>query len=259
MKTTLPRQPALALACALLLVLVAFTAGVAAAQESPGHVATTWTVWSKPGHTAEFEEAIKAHAAWRKQAGDPMHWSIYSPVSGDDFDHLVIRSGDHHWADFDTEEAWALKAGAEKAFYDQVGAHVAKVSHSFGEDDLEHSHWKEDASYRYFGVNSMRFSPGASGDFYDALKSVTAAAKAGEWPRSWAIVRQIGGGDDIVVVWPYRSYADMQRIEPGFDAVLAKHLGSEEEAKDVFKRLGSAIESSNYTIYVHRPDLSTPE
>ena len=43
------------------------------------------------------------------------------------------------------------------------------------------------------------------------------------------------------------------------DAVVAKHLGSKEEAAAVFARLYGAIASRDTTIYVHRPDLSTQE
>lgn len=229
------------------------------AQDQPGNIASTWILWTKPGPQADFEAAIKTHAAWRKQAGEPMQWRIYAPVAGDDLERYVIRSGGHHWSDFDAAADWELKAQAGATYEAQVGGHVAHVAHHFAEDDSAHSYLLEERDYRYFGVNLIRFNPGAESDFFSALKTVVAAAKAGKWPRSWSVSHLIGGSDDIVVVWPYTSYADMQRIEPGFAAVLAKQVGSEEEARSILDRLGAAIEHSEYTVYEYRPDLSTPE
>lgn len=228
-------------------------------QEAPGQIATTWIVWTRPGQAAEFEAAIKTHAVWRKQAGDPMRWRIYSPVAGDDLDHYVIRSGGHQWADFDVEEAWAIKAEAGKTYQQHAGAHTARAAHHFGEETPEHSHWIENENYRFFGVNRLRFEPGAAAGFYADLKTVVAAAKAAKWPRSWVVIDVIGGSDDIDVVWPYTSYADMQRTQPGFDEILAGHMGSKEEAQALLQRLNAAFAHSDYTIYRYRPDLSTPE
>ncbi len=252
------RKQAVGLSLLVLLMLLC-VAPLVGAADKPEAVASTWVIWFKPGHDADFEAAIKAHAAWRKQAGDPMRWRMYTPVVGEDLDYIVIRSEGHQWADFDAEESWGRKADSGKAFNDQVGAHVAKVAHYFGADDKENSFWTDNKNYRYYGVSRVRFRPGAESDFFDAIKTVVAGAKAGKYPRSWSIDRLIGGSNDINVVWPYTSYADMKRVEPSFAEILATHLGSAAESKALLNRLGAAIESSTYTVYVARPDLSTSE
>ncbi|PKM01342.1 MAG: hypothetical protein CVV17_07560 [Gammaproteobacteria bacterium HGW-Gammaproteobacteria-7] len=247
----------------LLLVLafaLAFPIAAVSAQDEPsGEIASTWIIWAKPGAAADFEKALKSHAAWRKQAGDPMNWRIYAPVAGDDLNHYVIRSDGHHWKDFDAENAWAMKAGAGDAFNQQVGVYVAEVKHYFDRHDAEHSHWTDNSDYRYFSVNTIRFLPGQEPQFYAALKTVAAAAKAGDWGRSWSIMSLTGGSNDINVVWPYTSYADMAQIEPGFVKVLGDHMGSPEAARELLDGIGATIAESSSTIYVYRPDLSTPQ
>lgn len=239
--------------------VLAFSASIAIAQDAPGDIATTWVIWAKPGAAADFEKALKSHAAWRKQAGDPMNWRIYAPVAGDDLNHYVIRSDGHHWKDFDAESEWAVKAAAGANFDQQVGAYVAEARHHFDRYDAEHSHWKDNSEYRYFSVNTIRFLPGQEPQFYAALKTVAAAAKAGDWGRSWSIMSLTGGSNDINVVWPYTSYADMAQIEPGFVKVLGDHMGSTEAARELLDGIGATIAESSSTIYVFRPDLSTPQ
>lgn len=227
--------------------------------EEPANVATTWILWAKPGPRADFEAAIKTHAAWRKQAGDPMHWKIYGPIAGDDLDHYVVRSGDHRWGDFDAESDWVKKAQADATYEAQLGGHVARVEHHFAEVSAEHSYPGPEGEYRYFGVSRIRLHPGTEGQFFAALKTVVAAAKAGKWPRGWTTSNVIGGSNDVLVVWPYTSFADMKRIEPGFASVLGTFMDSEGAARGLLDGLSSTIEFSDYAIYVYRPDLSTPE
>ena len=241
-----------------LLMLFAWT-GLVAAQDAPKPITTSWIVTVKPGQAQAFEAAVKTHLAWRKQAGDPMHWRTYTPVAGDRLDYYVFRSEGHEWADFDAEAAWELKANAGQQWEKQPGQYASGYSHHYHELDAEHSNWQDSDSYRYFRVTTLALQPGAGKDFYDALKVIKAAAVAGEWPRGWGMENTVGGSGDPIVVWPYASFAEMTPIEPGFESVLAKHLGSEEEAAAVFARLNGAIASSDTTIYVHRPDLSTQE
>ena len=63
----------------------------------------------------------------------------------------------------------------------------------------------------------------------------------------------------MTVVFPYKSYADMQEPNPPFMKVLAQHLGSEEAARQTMQQLNASFEETHTTIYVVRPDLSTPQ
>jgi hypothetical protein len=244
------------LAAAALLPAAAFAGDQPA--EKPGAVADLWVMWPKDGHEAQFLEAAKSHLAWRKQAGEKFAYWAFQPVVGDDLEHFVWRSGEHHWADLDANREWAMKNGAIERFERDVMPHVERISHYLSEDDLDNSHWTESEDYRLFQVESYVLRPGAYNEMVEALKKVKKAAVDGKWSRSWAVSWNIGGDGAMDVVFPYRSYAEMQTPDPSFMKVLAQSLGSEEAAMATMKQLSGSFERSTTSIYMVRPDLSTP-
>jgi hypothetical protein len=246
---------------AMVLTLASLTLGWAEAraeEEKPGDVAEVWMVWPKSGHEPEFENALKNYAAWRKQAGEAFNWQAFQPIVGDDLTHFVYRSGDHHWKDFDANQAWVVQAKATEKFNEMVGPHAARVEHYFVVVDRKHSYWIDSADYRYFGVSRLQLRPGAYGQMVEALGKIHKAAVDGDWNYGWAIGNIVGGNGGMQVVFPYKSFADMAEPDPSFMQVLAKSLGSEEAARGVMKQLGSSFEGERYTVYTPRPDLSTP-
>jgi hypothetical protein len=232
---------------------------VSAADEAPGKLTDTWIFWVEPGHGAEFETAVKAHLAWRKSSGEPFQWNAYQPVVGEDLTHFVFRSGPHHWKDLDDNLAWEMKAGANQEFNEQVAPHVVRYAHIIDELDTEHSSWTDSPDYKYFGVSMLQFKPGTRGQQEAALSTIHAAAQAQKWSGSYAVSRSIGGQGGMTIVSPFTSYADMAEPDPSFFQVVAKALGSAGAAGAAFDSFGHTIMSETYTIYVARPDLSTPK
>ncbi|MCZ7652675.1 MAG: hypothetical protein M5U13_16490 [Thermoanaerobaculia bacterium] len=241
---------------ALALLMPVLAAGEEAA---PGKVADIWVFWPKAGQEAQFETAVKEHVAWRKASGDPFRWTAFVPVVGTDMTHYVFYSGGHHWKDLDTQDAWAKGAKAGAKFAEQVGRFVERYEHELSELDDKHSRWKESEEYRFFGRSVLQLRPGAYGEMLEALGKVHKAATDGDWPFSYSVSWKIGGEGGMAVVYPYKSWADMADPETPFMKVLASSVGSEEEAKKVMEQLNRSFESSVYTIYELRPDLSTPK
>ncbi len=93
----------------------------------------------------------------------------------------------------------------------------------------------------------------------DALNKIQKAAVDGKWPNSYAVSNTIGGTGGMTVVFPYESYASMQEPEPTFMKVLGTSLGSEDAAKATMKQLNESFSETHTTIYMVRPDLSTPK
>jgi hypothetical protein len=62
-----------------------------------------------------------------------------------------------------------------------------------------------------------------------------------------------------MLVSPYDSFADMAPPEQEFFDFVAEKLGSEEEAGKIFAAFSGGFTGSSYTIWQHRPDLSSPE
>src|SRR5687768_1538363 len=137
------RRSAFAVAALLLAGLTAAPSVALAADppagEKPKRVAELWLAWPKEGHQAEFLAAVKAHLAWRKQAGEKFEYLAYQPVIGDDLSYFGFRTGEHHWADLDANRAWARDHKADEKFDSEVMPHVARLSHYVTEDDTENS------------------------------------------------------------------------------------------------------------------------
>lgn len=254
-----------AVALAALVALAAiFAAPLAALPEAtpvvmPGPLADFWLMWPKAGHEMQFEAGIKTHVAWRKQAGEGWSWSAYQPVVGSDLTYFVFRSGEHRWADFDAQQAWEATSKAGEAFQKDVAPHVERYEHYLAEEDYENSKWVEATDYKYFWVQEHQLKPGGSAEVREAVGKIHRGLQAGGWPLSYAISRGIGGeGTDLTLVFPYRSYAEMEDPKPGFMEVLTKGMGTAAAAQAALKQFDDNVEEMNTTIYAHRADLSTP-
>ncbi len=221
------------------------------------NIASIWMIWVKDGQAQPFEAALKAHAAWRKNAGERFQWSIYQPVVGSDLGYYLIRSGEHTWRDIDANESWEQQQGARE-FNNKAGQYVKRAEHYFAQTDTAHSHWIDKQDYRYFGVSSYRFKPGTRDAVDDVMDKVQKAVTAAKWPYSYEIATVIGGKGGLTVVDPMRSYAEMADPDPSLMSILTRSLGSKQRATQAMHRFGDSVESVKYTIYAYRPDLSTP-
>lgn len=232
-------------------------AATPASAASTGHIASVFIIWPKDGQAGPFETALKTHAAWRKQNGEGFVWSIYQPVVGKELGFYVIRSEEHTWQQIDADETWEREHGAPE-FDRNAGRYVKRVEHYFGKADMDHSHWIQSKDYKYFGVYEFQVKPDKRDEVEDAIAKVHTAVEAAKWPYPYEIDTSIGGRGSLMIVEPMKTYADMAEPDPSLISVLARSLGSEQNAKDTMKRFDSGIEKSMYTIYLYRPDLSTP-
>lgn len=237
----------------------AVAADTPAAKSTRGPITDVWVIWPKPGQSKDFEAGLKAHAAWRKSAGEEFSWSIYQPVVGANLDFYVIRSEGHNWKDMDAEEAWSAKAKSDDAYEKQVGEHASRAEHYFSEDDVQHSHWVDSKDYKYFMVTSYRLKSGTRAERMDALNKIQKAVVDTKWPYPYAIENGVGGKEPMLIVVPMKSYADMADPEPSLMKVLAKSLGSDAAATETMKHFGASVDQTDSTVYLYRGDLSTPK
>ncbi len=232
-------------------------AAAPAAAVMPGNLADFWMMWPKAGKELEFETAVKAHLAWRKQAGEGWSWETYQPVVGTDITYYAFRSGLHHWADFDAHQAWEMSSTATVAFNRDIAPLVGRYEHYISEEDYANSHWVESPDYRYFMVEDHKLKAGMSGDVSEAVATIHKGLEAGGWTGSYAISRGIGGMGGLTTVFPYKNYAGMEDPKPGFMEVLIKGLGSADAAKAAVQKFHGGVEEVNTTLYLFRPELST--
>jgi len=221
-------------------------------------VATIWLFWPKQGQGKAFVEALKKHVAWRKSAGDPFAWKVYTPVAGSDLDFYVVRSGHHTWADMDTEDAWGQKTEAGKQFMQDVGVHIRKMQHIFGVADTKLSHWIDSKDYRFFRDDRYQFKPGHGADVKDVMKQVHAAVTRQHWPHSFEFEYHVGGTRGMSIIMPMKNWAGMAEPSPNLMQVMTRALGSKKAAEKLFHKWSMAVKTDTTTVYEYREDLSTP-
>lgn len=233
----------------------------AMAEDEPGSLAEEWLITVKNGYLGNFMEALKEHTAVRAEHEDPRNWQVYTSVVGSDTNQIIIRHCCVNWTDVDSYEQWS-RSNPEVAqnYYEVVAPHVDKIEHYFQTIDYKNSHWNEGASSsRLYGVTTWSIKGGSSADFSSALEKMSQIAIDQGWAtdeRSWSWSSRIGGRESRSLVVPYKNYAAMQPGEESFYAFLAKNMGSEEAAGELFKKFSGASWGPEYTVWEHRPDLS---
>jgi hypothetical protein len=246
----------LSILASLMLVMMTAMPMLALAEDEPGNLADMWVVTIKTGHTAAFEESLKAHMTFRSENGDTRDWQTFTVVAGDDLSKYYIRYCCFKWPDQDAYDALSDEKGLGAHWMENADQHVSGYEHYFSSIDRENSNWPADAGdFKYFGVTDWTPKPGNAGQRSAAMSTFTATANENGWDRIWSWSWRIGGSDQLSLVIPYKDFAAMVPPEQSFFEFMVEHAG-EEAAKETFKNFSSSFWGSSYTIYAHRPDLS---
>lgn len=238
----------------ILFLLLTFSAVCVAEDKPPQVIADSWTMVPKEGHGMKLEEAIKAHMAYRKEKGDPMHWDTWVPVTGEDLNMYVVRSCCHPWAAQDSYRQWSLEHAREH-FNETVHPHVKKYMHNFTEMDMENSHWGENTEANYVGVTAWDIKQGKGNQASSAIKQMSKLAKDNNWSRNWSWSYPVGGTHRVMLVTPFKNYAEMAPMEENFYQFAMKHM-KKAKVEDMFAKFDDSFSGSDYTIWQHRKDLS---
>lgn len=236
----------------------------AVAQEAPpGNLVETWVVHVDGANGQAFEEAVKAHMSLRKANEDPFTWNTYVNNTGK-MGTYYFRHCCFTWADRDAYDSWEVDHAQIGEHWDaNVHPHVSSYEHNFSEIDFENSHWPEDmAEPRFVGVTTWLLKPGGRRQFNAVKSELSQLAINNGWAgeeHQWGWSSGINGQPHVSIAVPYADYADMTPPETTFLQFLSEQLGSEEAAAQKFAAMSEATRDSFYEIYMHRPDLSTPE
>jgi len=243
---------------AVLALLVCCAPLFAGAQEkNEGKLARVYTMVPKHGSGQALWEALKAHAAYRTQQGDPWTWRMYSVVNGKGLGNYVVRSGGHHWADFDAYDTASAKLNLSEHFNKTVQPHLAYVSSTINMDDDAHSHWVDNDNYRLFSITRYAIIPGKIGQFETALGEIHKGLQKQKWAKSYAFVNVVNGasGPTRILVLPRENWANFEAPKPSVMQVLASEYGKD-KTEDMLNRYGSSYSSAQSSVIRYLPELS---
>ena len=237
--------------------LLACSAG---AQDDRATMSDVWLVIPKAGSLVEFENAVKRHTAFRQDSGETRSWEVYSVALGPNPAIYQFRSGGMDWADFDAGIAEDAEKGLGDNWRANVDQYVDHYHHYIEVADYEYSEWPEDQGQKpYYGVTTWDVVGNAGPGPNAARQELSTISMENGWSETggnWLWLTRIGGADKLMIVAGYDSFADMEEPEPDFFAFLTEHAGAE-KAMGLFSTFGEGYTSANFTVWAHRPDLST--
>ena len=235
---------------------------IAEESEAPPPLSDVWVVAPKTGMVQDFQNAVKEHMAFRAENGDSRQWLTFMPVVGDKMNIFMFRACCYSWADQDAYAAEDGEKGFGAHWNENVDQYVDHYHHYFDRLDWDNSHWPEEGTDGpYYGVVSWDWkedAPSASGDAHDQMSQLAKDGGWGDKRGPWLWLQQIGGKEVLSLVIPYAGYADMAPPEQSFYEFAVEELGSEKKADAMFEKFSSGFASSDYTIWMHREDLSMP-
>lgn len=241
---------------ALCLILSFVSAGVVAQDEPQGNLAEVWVVTVKDGMDNEFRDAFKKHIEFRARKNDPREWRTYTPVIGDELDHYLIRYCCISHADIDNYTEWSREAKAGEHWNENVDESVESYRHYLQTVDFDNSSWPDgDPAFQLFGVTRYTHKMGVAPEIEASKTALSTAAKEGEWPRSWAWLRNTGGSGKLELVVPYMNYAEMAPAEESFAEFLARLHGAD-RAREMIDAFTDNFTATDYTVYRYIPDMS---
>lgn len=229
---------------------------VAKDDEKNDGLAQVVLITAKDGQAKALEKAITAHHHFMADKKGAWRYQWYSIVTGPNTGKYIARSGGHNWADFDAEHDWDEKAGA--SFASKVQPHIADADFMIIKTDDEVGKWPENMEgYEYFSITNWHIKAGQGKAFNDGLKKIDKALNDGGFPNYYAFTYPVSGGrgNQVTLVSPRKSFADMAPKEPKFIDVMNKALGEEETGAFLADWSLSYKVGDNYLLR-HRSDLS---
>jgi hypothetical protein len=220
-----------------------------------------WLVVPKNGMEEEFMAAIAADTALRIKGGDSRAWQIYTVAIGDHPNVVQFRYCCFDWADQDAYDEEEEGAGYNDHWNEKVAPLIEHYHRYFEISDLENSHWPDgEGDGPYYGVTSWDQKQGAGPAGAAAKEKMSQIAINDGWAEAgnnWMWLSRVGGSPKTAIVSSFESFADMAPPEQSFFEFLTETIGAEEAGK-VFSDFGSGFTGSDYTVWVHQPELSIP-
>ena len=208
-----------------------------------------WSIPAKAGYTTEFMIALKEHAIWRRDNGDPWHWEYYSSQTGREDAGVLVRSADHEYGDLDTYTDSEFSAKAAK-HWDEVVAPYAGVGTRYLRFQTPATYWP-DENYTYLLIMPVEAERNSLKDLTEAaivLNGIIREAgieSAGGLEYTWS-----GGGHAFQYVEGKKDWASTSPGSPlavETHAAIVEKLG-EEETEATYEA-AHAYHNSNMRIY----------
>jgi hypothetical protein len=224
-----PAARALGHSLADLAVLLAASIGLAqAAGSAPAAVTRVYLIQVPPAQDHAFSAGIKTWESCMRSHGVKQATYVYDAETGDVTRYLFLNEYGA-WGAMDTHEPAAKEC--RDVFSADVIPHVGNAYSEVAELDAKATYMpaSDAAPAPLLWVDSYRIKPGQAQNFRDAVEKFTAAAAKTHWASHFAAYEINGagqGGEDFVMVWPHKSWAQVgQEPTPSIEDLMIRAYG----------------------------------
>jgi hypothetical protein len=242
---------------AALAVVLAASVGLAQAADSMS-ITRVYVVEVPAAQDHAFNVGMKAWEKCLRDHGTKQATYAYSAETGDMSRYLFLN-GYSAWGGMDAHEA------ADKAcmgtFGTEVLPHVGAAFSEVAMLNAKESYVAADdpSPAPIIWVDAYRIKPGQDTAFSDGMQKFAAGAAKSHWDAHFAGYDIAGagqGGEDFVLVWPGKSWADIgQDPSPSADDMMAKVYGMA-AAESMHQRYLAAIAEHWSDAWSYNKDLS---
>ena len=233
--------------------------GSVQAEESSDKLTDVWVVKVNVNDRQAFESTLKKHMQYRVDAGDPKQWNVYTQVIGEQMNEYILRSCCTNWNKIADYNAWAANSKTGQHWAKTVRKYTIEGNHYYSEIDSDNSSWDNSKNFKYFSVDTLSPKAGEGFALRESIKKISDAAKTMQWSESWTWLTRIGGAAQIKLVVGHESYADMMPAEKSFFVQLSEQMQDKAKAQNLLETYAKHFAKSEYAVYVHRLDLSSPQ
>lgn len=241
----------------LVVIVICLAASLAVSQaQSPASVCEIHVNKLKPGMTSQYEQARAKHMAWHKSQNDSWSWAVWEITTGENTGNYLVGTCGHEWKDFDGRDKFQVADSANAN--STIGPYLAAETMAYyvQRTDLGPA-TSPGPPPPYLHVLHFFVKPEGVNDFTDAVKKVGAGIAKTNFPAgrvNWYSLASGGRGPEFVLVFEYKSIAEMQGPGKTLDAMMQEAYG--EQGAAVLATLRKAYYSTYSELLHFRPDLS---
>lgn len=240
----------------LLALALAFVFQPVLAQEETGTIARTWAMTPKADSVGAFNDALKAHAAWRRENNDPWTWGFWRAASGNMDGTVIIRSANHTYADIDAYSQGEFQDKATAHWRENVAPHVANAWSGLSSLDKDMVDWPE-GDYKVVRVTRFHLKPGHGTAFRGAVQKVRAKMKEAGRQSTHAWAWSLTGDDipTVSLIIARNNWAGLDTPEKSVRATLAEMVG-ELDADAMMDDAMQHVENISADVYVRADEFA---
>src|SRR6266571_8695544 len=217
----------------------------------------------KPGSAQQFEQGRKRHMDWHRRQNDAWTWYTFETLTGEHTGDYMTGTFGHNWKDFDGRDKFEAADTADVAL--NLGPYMASSMSAFYAFRPDLTMPTPGAAPNapptpYANIVHYYLKPEGVPEFIQGIHKINDAIKkanygAGFSSPEWYQLVSGGTGPEFVIVFPRKSYAEMQGPDKPLLTMLEEVYGKDDAAA-TFNMITKNTRFVRSEFIKYRPELS---